>query len=68
MAQKHYLQVTDTHFEKALQNAVQQMQETPRNGVQGVSAESRNVNDLREIATVCTAMQSPCFVQEKSGR
>jgi len=31
VAQKHYLQVTDSHFEKAVQNPVQQAAEMPRN-------------------------------------
>jgi hypothetical protein len=31
VANRHYLQVTDTHFEKALQNPVQQLHGNSRN-------------------------------------
>ena len=57
VAQKHYLQVTDDHFAKAVQNPVQQNAETPREESQGVHGNDTNVNELREFATSCIPLR-----------
>lgn len=57
VAQKHDLQVTDEHFEKAVQNPVQQLHETRREESQRVPANDTNVNNLQELATGCIPLR-----------
>lgn len=59
VAQKHYLQVTDDHFARAVQNPVQQNAETPRDDSQGVLVVDTNVNDLRGFAAASDCLQTP---------
>ena len=57
VAQKHYLQVTDEHFSKAVQNPVQQNAESSRDDSQELSDESRKTNDFPSIAEDCENLQ-----------
>ena len=57
VAQKHYLQVTDEHFSKAVQNPVQQNAESSRDDSQELSDESRKTNDFPSIAEDCDNLQ-----------
>ena len=47
VAEKHYLQVTDEHFEKAVQIAVQHTAETARNASQVVNTGNSKSPDLQ---------------------
>ena len=56
VAIKHYLQVTDEHFRKAVQNPVQQSAASARNGLQpaqGDSGEAAICGSLRGVADTC---------------
>lgn len=57
VAQKHYLQVTDDHFSRALQNPVQQNAETPRDDSQGVLSNDQNGLVLQGVAGSCDFSQ-----------
>ena len=47
VANKHYLQVTDEHFEKAVQKAVQQAHAEPRTESQANLVTCNNAGELR---------------------
>jgi integrase len=51
VAKKHYLQVTDEHFEKAVQNPVQQPAVLPCNGSQADSTRHEKTPVLQGLAT-----------------
>ena len=53
IAAKHYLQVTDDHFTKALQNALQQPAVLPRTGSQSDLALSVQDPVLQRDAAIC---------------
>lgn len=57
IAAKHYLQVTDEHFEKAVQNPVQHTAETARNSSQAVNTVNAKSPDLQGLATPCCTLQ-----------
>jgi integrase len=58
IAAKHYLQVTDEHFDQAAQNPAQQTAATPRSGPQAESAAPRKTLDLPGIALPCDIVQT----------
>ena len=58
IAAKHYLQVTDDHFSKAVQNPVQQSAETACNGPQADLPASKKAPTLQEVATHCEVLQN----------
>jgi integrase len=51
VAQKHYLQVTDSHFDKAVQNPVQQASAHPRNASLGAPTASGKA--LKNVQSLC---------------
>jgi len=59
VASKHYLQLTDEHFDRAVadldaaQNAAQQPVESPRNDSQASGGDSQEVSELQTVATNC---------------
>lgn len=53
VAAKHYLQVTDEHFEKAVQNPVQQAAAEPRTGLEGKIAPDQEGVELQSVANTC---------------
>ena len=53
IAAKHYLQVTDDHFTKALQNALQQPAVLPRTGSQAGLAAQEKTPVLQGSAAEC---------------
>lgn len=53
VAEKHYLQVTDEHFEKAVQKAVQQPAEMRRKASQPRPMRKENTVDFPSIAAMC---------------
>ncbi len=57
VAAKHYLQVTDEHFEKALQKAVQQPAEMPRKASQPIRPISAKTRVFQGIASVCGSLR-----------
>ena len=58
VAQKHYLQVTDDHFSKAVQNPVQQNAESSCEESQELSDESRKTNDSPSVADDCENLRA----------
>ena len=58
IAAKHYLQVTDDHFEKSLQNALQQPAVLPRRGAQPELAAHKKTPVLQGFAAGCEVVQS----------
>jgi len=58
IAAKHYLQVTDDHFDKAVQNPVQQLHETPRRASQPKMLSQGKPPDLQGFATACDSSRS----------
>ena len=58
VARKHYLQVTDDHFEKAVQNAMQQPAVLPRTGPQPELAAHKKTPVLQGFAAGCEVVQS----------
>ena len=64
VAQKHYLQVTDDHSEKSLQNPVQQIAETPRDDSQGVLNEGQEDLVLQGVASGCDFSQDTLMGDE----
>ena len=61
VAAKHYLQVTDEHFAKAVQNPVQQPAVSPRTEPQSDWAAHNKTPVLQGCATTCDSMQT-CIV------
>ena len=59
VAQKHYLQVTDDHFEKALRNALQQPAVLPRTGSQTDFPQMKQPPVMQGVAGGCTVVQNP---------
>ena len=59
VAQKHYLQVTDDHFEKALRNALQQPAVWPRTGSQTDFPQMKQPPVVQGVAGGCTGVQNP---------
>ena len=57
IAAKHYLQVTDDHFSKALQKALQQPAVLPRTGSQAGLAEDKKTPVLQGNASGCDHLQ-----------
>ena len=57
VASKHYLQVTEDHFTKALQNALQHPAVLPRTGSQPELAAHEKTPVLQGFATGCEAVQ-----------
>ena len=58
VAKKHYLQVTDDHFEKALQNPMQQAHVTACNGSQVGSTAHEKTPVLQGVASDCDYLQN----------
>ena len=58
IAKKHYLQITDDHFEKALHNPMQQPHVTARNGSQGEITEPQKPPVLQGFATNCDSLHN----------
>ena len=58
VAATHYLQVTDEHFDRALQKAVQQMHADPRKEPQSEAGGCENTQELQGIACGCDDSQS----------
>ena len=59
VAQKHYLQVTDDHFEKALRNALQQPAVLPRTGSQTDYPQMKQPPVVQGVAGGCTSVRNP---------
>jgi integrase len=57
VAAKHYLQVTDEHFGKAVQNPVQQTAELARKAQKPDTAAHKKTPVLQGSATLCTSVQ-----------
>ena len=57
IAAKHYLQVTDDHFSKAVRNPVQQPAVLPRTGSQAGLVAQEKTPVLQGSATGCEAVQ-----------
>ena len=57
IASKHYLQVTEDHFAKAVRNPVQQAAVSPRTGSQAGSTAQEKTPVLQGSATGCEAVQ-----------
>ena len=57
IASKHYLQVTEDHFEKAARNPVQQPAVLPRTGPQATSVEDEKTPVLQGNAGGCDHLQ-----------
>ncbi len=57
VAQKHYLQVTDEHFKKAVQKAVQHTAEMAGNSSQEVNTAHEKSPDLQGLASSCCSLQ-----------
>ena len=53
----HYLQVTDEHFEKAVQNPVQQSAAVTRNELQDEPAAHEKTRKLQDTAIECGSLQ-----------
>jgi len=53
VARKHYLQLTEEHFQKALQNPVQQAHESARTAPQAIRSQAAETPDLPVVATSC---------------
>jgi len=53
VAKKHYLQVTDAHFEKALHNSVQHTAESPRNASQSKPLAQQKPLQMQGFAANC---------------
>ena len=75
MAAKHYLQLTDDHFEKAVRNPVQQPAVLPRTGSQAGSATDQKTPVLQGNAGGCDHLRDgqvpPAGIEQKpfsSGR
>ncbi len=58
IASKHYLQVTEDHFAKAVQNPVQQAAVLPRTGSQAELAAHEKTPVLQGFAAGCEVVQS----------
>jgi hypothetical protein len=58
IAAKHYLQVTDKHFDQAAQNPAQQVIATSRGEPQTESAAHKKTPVLLGIAPSCDSMQT----------
>ena len=59
IAAKHYLQVTDDHFEKALRNALQQPAVLPRTGSQTDFPQMKQPPVVQGVAGGCTRVRNP---------
>ena len=59
IAAKHYLQVTDDHFEKALRNALQQPAVLPRTGSQTDFPQMKQPPVVQGVAGGCTLVRNP---------
>ena len=59
IAAKHYLQVTDDHFAKALRNALQQPTVLPRTGSQTDSSQMKQPPVVQGVAGGCTSVRNP---------
>ena len=57
VAAKHYLQVTDDHFSKAVQNPVQHLHETPRNGSQPQLSQDGETQGIHYSANSCDSVR-----------
>ena len=67
VAMKHYLQVTDEHFQQAAQKAAQQLPETPRKDMKLISGDeptepvtSNSFRILRMDSTPCEEQEAVC--------
>jgi integrase len=56
VAAKHYLQITDEHFERAVQNAVQHLPEPPRNDTQQHLSRNAETQEIQQPAASCEAV------------
>jgi integrase len=56
VAVKHYLQVTDDHFSKAVQNPVQHLHETPRSGSQPQLSQDGEMQGIHYSANSCDSV------------
>lgn len=65
VATKHYLQVTDSHFEVALQNPVQRLHATERNEAQPNSAESAQVEPPPAVGSGSQSFALACVGELK---
>lgn len=63
VAAKHYLQITDEHFERAVQNAVQHLPESPRNDSQRHLSRNTETQEIQQPAAPCDSVQL-CSVAE----
>ncbi len=59
IAAKHYLQVTDDHFEKALRNALQQPAVLPRTASQTDFRQMKQPPVVQGVAGGCTSVRNP---------
>jgi integrase len=64
VAMKHYLQVTDEHFQKAAQNAAQKVHETLRNDKKAVRTEKSSDDVTSDPFTNLHEKTAPCDQQE----
>jgi hypothetical protein len=65
VARKHYLQVTDDHFEKALHNPMQQAHATARNDSQDEMTEPQKPPVLQAIAGDCDSLHDSQSVSRR---